>query len=275
MECLPLEIPLKAGPTRDEAVWFLGSLARVVFCQARCKVTMTLAKDPQVRFPHTVGEVRRALQDIQRAMQDLLHKLPQPTHETVAWLFLNGTVAIYEICEPLATLGYGRQTIEFLVFAAMVMDNVVTLSACRYLRWRLRLYTAICFSYEDQGKLESAKSLVAHAKDQVAQLRALEENDPPIPSRVERQLKEAENDLGILYLKYAIADASQPIPGVETGALEGPRPACSLVGSRTGLCFCLPFWTLLLLLITFLSSAVPLCTLHRTRARTPFLSHVQ
>ena len=203
--------------------------AQIAYASANCDITATLASDPEVKFPQTVLSLRRALRCIQDAMSDLLHELPAaPCHENVSWLLLNGCVEVYRVCEPLATLGFADKVLEFLTWAVLVMEAVVTLSATKYLRWRMRLYATVCYCYEDLGKLRGATECLAHARRKVAELRKLEEYDPPLPARTEQMLRSAEGDLALLGFKYDVAmnmEAPLPPPEVEDGELARVPPA--------------------------------------------------
>ena len=39
---------------------------------------------------------------------------------------------------------HAQQVLEFLTWSVLTMEAVVTLSATKYLRWRLRLYSRCC-----------------------------------------------------------------------------------------------------------------------------------
>ena len=115
---------------------------------------------------------------MQRAVEALLHGVLSKQHE---WLLLNGCVAVYAVAEPLVALGHAAAATPFLTWCALTMEAVVNLAAVPHLHWRLRLYAAVAYAHEDRGKVKACRNVVAHARDQVAKLRRLEELDPPLP----------------------------------------------------------------------------------------------
>ena len=130
---------------------------------ARCDTMLVLESDPHVKFPHTIAALRSALAAVQEGMSKLLHRTPTSMHEHVAWVLLNGCRALYATCEPLVVLGHSSQVLEFLSWAVLTMEAVTSLSSTRHLRWRMRLYAAIAYAYEDMGKVQGAVNLVSHA----------------------------------------------------------------------------------------------------------------
>ena len=117
------------------------------------------------------------------------------------------------------------------------MEAVVTLSATRHLSFRMRLYSRLCFAYEEAGMILSAAKTALHAQAEVRKLRNLEELQPPLPETVARTLQQAERDTTILLLKYTYAlsteesllseeemeSASQEAAGLQQARIESSR----------------------------------------------------
>lgn len=55
----------------------------------------------------------------------------QEEHEAVSWLVLDGSVLLFDWCEPLTALGYGGTVAEFLVWEMLALESVVNLSTVK------------------------------------------------------------------------------------------------------------------------------------------------
>jgi len=199
----------------DQA-WLLGVELQVAIATSRVDVAACLALDPAAKYPHTVRQLRRSLARVQAAMEALLHGLPTREHEHVSWLLLNGCVAVYSIAEPLATLGHSAAAIPFLTWCALTMEAVVPLAALPYLHFRMRLYASIAYAYDERQKHKACRNVVAHAKAQVAQLRKLEELDPPLPKRVVLKLQVKVNNVQHICFSKALSYRPEVVAQTKT-----------------------------------------------------------
>lgn len=55
----------------------------------------------------------------------------QEEHDAVSWLVLDGSVLLFDWCEPLSVLGHGEKMAEFLVWATLAMESMVSLSTVK------------------------------------------------------------------------------------------------------------------------------------------------
>lgn len=55
----------------------------------------------------------------------------QEEHDAVSWLVLEGTVLLFDWCEPLSVLGHGDEVSEFLVWSTLAMESMVSLSTVK------------------------------------------------------------------------------------------------------------------------------------------------
>ena len=90
-----------------------------------------------------------------------------------------------------------------------------------YLRWRTRIYSTICHCYEDMAfkphadkakLLASAEAVVERAQEKLAELIALEEEDPPLPKSFVELTDEIRCDMNILLFKYKAIAAPKEVP---------------------------------------------------------------
>ncbi|CAN0183838.1 unnamed protein product, partial [Pylaiella littoralis] len=200
---------------QDEACW----AARAEFGAASTELRVTLTRDPHVQFSATLTKAVAHLRSIQSGMRLLLN-LPKKEHDAVSWLVLEGSVLLFDWCEPLSVLGHGDEVAEFLVWSILAMESMVSLSTVKHLPWRTRLAAASCYALEDAGKPEAAAKCADHAIEKVSELRRQEGMDPPIPPNVLGALDAAEGDLKLLTFKYAAvaaAVAKRPQPPAEPG----------------------------------------------------------
>eukprot|EP00903_Cladosiphon_okamuranus_P012352 g11581.t1 len=219
--------------TLDEACW----IARAKFGVASMELRLVVARDPHVQFSATLAKVVVHLRGIQNGMRLLLH-LPKEKHDAVSWLVLEGSVLLFDWCEPLSVLGHGGVVAEFLAWSTLAMESMVSLSTVKHLPWRTRLAVATCYAFEDAGKPEASTKCANHALEKARELRRQEGMDPPIPAIVLRTLDAAEGDLKLLCFKYAaiaaaVAQRPQPTPG-ETGEGDGGRGGHSRTEAAEG-----------------------------------------
>lgn len=100
--------------------------------------------------------------------------------------------------------GYADLVLPFLKYAILAVESEEQLCAVRRLRWRVRLYCTVALCYEDVGRLNAAAKCVGAGLAKVAELRALESLDPPVPAKVEAMLDGCEQDLRSMKYKYAL-----------------------------------------------------------------------
>lgn len=55
----------------------------------------------------------------------------QEEHDAVSWLVLEGSVLLFDWCEPLSVLGHGGEVSEFLVWSILAMESMVSLSTVK------------------------------------------------------------------------------------------------------------------------------------------------
>lgn len=55
----------------------------------------------------------------------------QELHESVSWLVLEGSVLLFDWCEPLTVLGYGGNVAEFLTWCILAIESIVNLSTVK------------------------------------------------------------------------------------------------------------------------------------------------
>lgn len=55
----------------------------------------------------------------------------QEEHESVSWLVLEGTVLVFDWCEPLTVLGHGGSVAEFLAWGILAMESMINLSTVK------------------------------------------------------------------------------------------------------------------------------------------------
>lgn len=49
----------------------------------------------------------------------------------MSWLVLEGSVLLFDWCEPLSVLGHGGVVAEFLVWSTLAMESMVSLSTVK------------------------------------------------------------------------------------------------------------------------------------------------
>lgn len=49
----------------------------------------------------------------------------------MSWLVLEGSVLLFDWCEPLSVLGHGGVVAEFLVWSTLAMESMISLSTVK------------------------------------------------------------------------------------------------------------------------------------------------
>ena len=87
---------------------------------------------------------------------------------------LKDQMRLFELCDPLRALGFARQVADFFVWAVLAVESCLKLCSTRYVRWRARLYEAVCRSYESVSNFGRARAAARRGLQQVERLQALE-----------------------------------------------------------------------------------------------------
>jgi len=72
--------------------------------------------DCYVKYPNTLKKLLQSLKKIQSGMELVINMKDTTEREKYSWLILNGTRHLYATCDPLMTLGYSRQVVEFFTW---------------------------------------------------------------------------------------------------------------------------------------------------------------
>eukprot|EP00741_Cyanophora_paradoxa_P006904 tig00001049_g6679.t1 len=110
---------------------------------ARCNAGLALLGDVRVKRASTFRALLEALTQLRAAGELAV------AHEELAWRVYNVTVAMEAVYEPLVTLPYAKDVVEFALWAALAMESSAALLNTRYLPWRVRLYTLVARCYDD------------------------------------------------------------------------------------------------------------------------------
>lgn len=140
----------------------------------------------------TQAQLRKILDAGEQAREKLFH------------LLFNGSLQIYEYCRRLREASHQERAIEGLVFAVSILEGNLVLLRGKYLEWRVRVYAELAGVYEDLQAPVAALNVAAHGLKQVAYLKELEEQDPPVPKSTAAAIYEAERVLNSLELKYGL-----------------------------------------------------------------------
>jgi hypothetical protein len=175
--------------TESAAKTKLGYTLRASYGAAMCRFRKALQGDVKVQYPQTLVQMLAAAREIETAMSCIFDELDESDQEGFAWQVMNGTVHLYSICEPLSSLGFSRQVVEFFNWSVLSMEGIVNLCTTKYLRWRLRIYAMCCQCYLDMAEqsnnnhafITAAGKVVERAADKVMQLKLEEEQDLPLP----------------------------------------------------------------------------------------------
>ena len=166
------------GDDAEVAAW----RADAVFGRAECELARVRRGDGATRYPRTAQRLFARLRDVRAATRDLL-ALPPGDRDRASWLLLNGAGLLHAVAEPLAALGgaFARHAAEFLLWAARALDATVALATTKYLPARCRLYALICRACDDCGRPGAARAVADMLAAAVAELRAFEEMQLPLP----------------------------------------------------------------------------------------------
>ena len=186
---------------RGGEAWNLRLCVRCKLAAAAAAARLCRATDEVVQFPQTLNRFLSLARDIQQATQMVLD-FKGPVRESHYDLVFNGTVRLFELCDPLRALGFARQVADFLVWAILAVESCLKLCSTRYVKWRARLYESVCRSYEAVNNFERARAAAKRGLQQVERLQALEALQVPVPAEIEATLGEVSRDLRVLLFKF-------------------------------------------------------------------------
>ena len=147
---------------------------------AMCSFQVLAATDPHLRFPRSVEHVRALLRRMQAA-QNLLLNAENDFQEQLYHLAFNGTVHLYTLARFLVAHGQSAHATEFLTWAALVMESIISLSTVKYLPWRVSLYALAASAFARTGDVTRAYAVASRGYEQVQLLHSAALLDPPVP----------------------------------------------------------------------------------------------
>ena len=128
----------------------------------------------------------------------------EQAREKLFWVLFNGSVHIYEYCRHLRSASHQREAIEGLAFVISILEGDLVLMRGKYLEWRIKTYIELAGVYEDLKAPISALNVIVHGQKQIAYLKELEEQDPPVPRSTEIGIYQSQCVLNSLELKYGL-----------------------------------------------------------------------
>ncbi|EKX39048.1 hypothetical protein GUITHDRAFT_165079 [Guillardia theta CCMP2712] len=171
-----------------------------------CSFSLLMESDPQLRKLDSVGTILHLL-DEARSLSKQVSRWKE-----AYWLVYNSTITIFTLCRPLLTCGYCSVAIEYLLFASLSMEAQVPLNQAKYLNWRVRLYAAVCFAYEEVKMKEEALHFAERGLAEVKKLQQIEEIDPvPPPASIRRMINSAEAEMMTCVYRCKAADGESVV----------------------------------------------------------------
>lgn len=149
-----------------------------------------------------ISQILHHMTELRDAVDRLLSHLTTQQQESITWMILNIVKLIYFYGKPLIWLGCGKYIVDSFIYAAMVMDSVITLCTAHHLKLKLKLLTCGYEVLVTSENHDEAKNLLNYMKKVVSELRQREELDPPVPLNTAHILAQAETDLAILEVVY-------------------------------------------------------------------------
>ena len=174
-----LKLLKERSPSEDySSVYFSSGFAnadkvketcQAIFGNGLCTLKILEESDPHMNSVETVTDLLQVLDDFRSLTQ---HLIP---HERYCWLVFNGTVHMYKIGKLLVDRGHTAQTLQYMVWCCVCMENVIPLMTLKFLSWRGTLYSAVCQCYLDLNQTQAAEMFSRRALQKVHQLAKVEE----------------------------------------------------------------------------------------------------
>lgn len=120
---------------------------RCAFGVASCSIQTECRCDPYVRHTGTLERLVNALGMLQQGIETAV-RLEKKRNGQLAWLILNGSLAVFSAAKPLVALGFAKEVVGFLKWCLVALESSIMLSTIKYVLWKLQLCAAICDCYE-------------------------------------------------------------------------------------------------------------------------------
>jgi len=91
-----------------------------------------------------------------KAIGNEINQQTEEIRERLYYLTFNATVMIFKICTQLRKAGFPKQTIIFMAFNILCLDNNLILTTVKYLDWRVLNYVELARAYADMGAFKAA-----------------------------------------------------------------------------------------------------------------------
>tara|TARA_B110000305_G_C19150821_1_gene497973 strand:+ start:69 stop:761 length:693 start_codon:yes stop_codon:yes gene_type:complete len=106
----------------NDSLSLLKFKVQSLFGIANADVRTFLELDPMVKYPNTLRNMLRCLKKIQYGMELVIQIDVAPNREKYSYLILNGSTHLFALCDPLTTLGYSRQVVEFFTWSILSLE---------------------------------------------------------------------------------------------------------------------------------------------------------
>lgn len=90
-------------------------------------------RSPNIQKEHDVDRVVDVHGPALRLVAECCPPNTQEEHDAVSWLVLEGSVLLFDWCEPLSVLGHGGCVAEFLAWSTLATESMVSLSTVKVL----------------------------------------------------------------------------------------------------------------------------------------------
>jgi hypothetical protein len=171
------------------------------------KIEKNLSKeirnDPEITRADTVNCIKIFFNKIIKEF-DIFKNFDPVLKEKLYFLIQNVSIIIYNFCHKLRQFGYSRHGINYLIWILTHFESNVILSNYKYLAWRTKLYVELAYCYDDINSYKSAYKVISYAQNKVMELKAIEEQDSPLPEHMKIPIENSMRILRTFELKYGL-----------------------------------------------------------------------
>jgi hypothetical protein len=130
-------------------------------------------------------------------------------HPPLHWLVVKASVLTNKVSSHLINIGHTKKALPYVLHAVLVMEVNVALRRPQYLAWRCQLASTACRAFDDLGLRDCALKLLKRFDESVSDLHRILKLDPvPLPKAVKSAIKDAEHDIHMLELQFALRGAA-------------------------------------------------------------------
>lgn len=173
------------------------------FNQIQSELKSSISHDPEVKAASTVHCITNFFDKIIKEFASL-DSLSSTLREQLYDIIYNISILFYDYINRMRKNKFSIHGTKYLIWIISHLESNIVLSGIKFLKWRIKLYIELSFLYEDYEAFSAAYKTIAQAISKVNDLKAIEEQQGPLPEYIKTIFIDNFKYLKYFEFKYGI-----------------------------------------------------------------------